>query len=203
MFKEKLHKKLYSALEEYKFESPTPLQAQCISKINSGSDLIGIAPDGSGKSTLIVIAALQKLQQVVDDAPKVLIVAGSPDKGRLMQEQFEQFTKETDLRINTAFEDGNIIDQNTRIYEGTDILIGTTKRLLDLYFASSLNLKKIKLFAIDDAELIIKSSWQGQMDRLAASLPKCQHLVFTTDLTEKVEKLIHKFIVAPHIVEIE
>jgi ATP-dependent RNA helicase RhlE len=59
------------------------------------------------------------------------------------------------------------------------------------------------LFAIDDAEMMIKIAAQGHIDRLALSLPKCQHLIFTDNYNEKVEKLIHKFIVAPQIIEVK
>jgi len=203
MFKEKLNKKLYAELVENKLETPTPLQAQSLSKINSGIDIIFVAPPDSGKSTLVTIAAIQKLQHAIDDVPKILILVGSSETGKALLEQFNLLSRNTDLRIHGAFEDGKIDDQNRQIYEGTDILIGTPKRLLDLYFASSINLNKIKFFIIDDPELMIKNSWQGQVDRLTSSLPKCQHLVFTADLDEKVEKLIHKFIVAPQIIEVE
>ena len=74
--------------------------------------------------------------------------------------------------------------------------------MYDIYFNHNLNVNKLKLFIIDDAELMIKNAWQGPVDRLGESIPKCQHLVFTTNLTEKVEKLIHKFIVAPSIIEV-
>lgn len=202
MFKEKLFKKLVQALEEYKFNEPTPFQAKALSTINSGGDVIGIAPEGSGKSTLITIAAIQKLQRPIEDAPKVLIIVGSKEKGLVMEEQFDLFGRETGLRVNTAYEEGNIDEQSIDIYDGTDILIGTAKRVLDIYFTRSLNIKMIKLFVIDDPEMIIKNSWQGQIDRLALSLPKCQHLIFTSEMTEKIEKLISKFIIAPKVIEL-
>jgi ATP-dependent RNA helicase RhlE len=50
---------------------------------------------------------------------------------------------------------------------------------------------------------MIKIAAQGHIDRLALSLPKCQHLIFTDNYNEKVEKLIHKFIVAPQIIEVK
>ncbi|PBQ34302.1 DEAD/DEAH box helicase [Sphingobacteriaceae bacterium] len=203
MFKEKLNKRFYTTLVENKLETPTPLQEQGLPKINSGGDVIFVAPEGSGKSTLVSIASIHKLQRAIDDVPKVLILAGSNETGKTLLEQLKSFTRGTDLRVNAAFEDGKIDAQNAEIYEGTDILIGTPKRLLDLYFASSINLNKLKLFVMDDPELMIKHSWQGQVDRLTSSLPKCQHLVFTTELNEKVEKLIHKFMVAPYLIEIE
>ena len=203
MFKEKLFKKLSAALEEFKFTEPTPFQVKALSIVNSGVDVIGIAPDGAGKSTLIAIASIQKLQRPLEDAPKVMIIVGNKEKGQAMEEQFNLFGKDTGLRVNTAYEDGNIDEQSIDIYDGTDILIGTAKRVLDIYFSRSLNIKMIKLFVIDDPEMIIKNSWQGQIDRLALSLPKCQHLIFTNEMTEKIEKLISKFIVAPRLIELD
>ena len=202
MFKEKLHKKLAANLLEAGFESPKELQAKCLSKINGGFDLIGIGPLNCGKSTLITISAIQKLQRAIEDVPKVLILVADKEKALAMKDQFNLFSKDTDLRTNCVFEEGNIDLQSIEIYEGTDILIGTAKRVLDIYFTRSLNLNKIKLFVIDDAEVNIKNSWQGQIDRLALSLPKCQHLVFTNELTPKIEKMIEKFIIAPNIIEV-
>lgn len=202
MFKEKLHKKLFAALEGLHLETPTPLQLQCLSKINAGSDIIAIAPAGAGKTTLITIAAVQKLQRVMDDMPKVLILAGSAEKGQAMAGQIIHVAKHNGLRVNFAFDNDNIDTQSIKIYEGTDILIGSPKRLLDLYFSKSLNISKIKLFVIDDAELIIKNSWQGQTDRLTQSLPKCQHLVFAGEINDKTRALAHKLTVAPHVVEL-
>jgi superfamily II DNA/RNA helicase len=203
MFKEKLYKKLAAAIEEFKFDTPTPLQEKCLSKINAGSDVIAIGPLGSGKSTLITISVIQKLQRAMEDTPRALILVGDKENGIIMRDQLNLLSKNTDLRTNCAFEDENIDRQSIEIYEGTDILIGTAKRILDLYFLRNLNLNKIKLFVIDDAEMMIKNGWHGQIDRLALSLPKCQHLVFTTELTEKIEKLIQKFIIAPHKIEVK
>lgn len=202
MFKEKMNKKLVSALLAKGIETPTPLQAKCLSKINSGADLIAIAPENSGKSTLIAITAVQKLQRAFEDAPRALVLVESMEKALAMKEQFEQFAKETDLRVECAYEEGKIDAQNEAIYAGTDLVIGTAKRVLEIYFNKNLNLNKIKWFVIDDASMMIKKSWQGQIDRLGLSLPKCQHLVFTEVYDEKVEKLIHKFIIAPNVVEL-
>lgn len=203
MFKEKLNKKLFAVLEAKKLETPTELQSQCFSKINSGADLVAIAPAGAGKSTLITIMAAHKLQRAVEDAPRALVLVSSKEKAVEMMELYKELTKDTDLRVECAYEEGKIDAQNEAIYKGTDLVIGTPKRVLEIYFNKNLNLNKIKFFAIDDATIMIKKAWQGQVDRLGLSLPKCQHLVFTEAYDEKVEKLIHKFIVAPNVVEVE
>ncbi len=204
MFKEKLNKKLAASMEEYGFTEPTPIQAQCLTKITGGFDVIGIGPDNAGKSSLIVMGTIQKLQRAVEKTPRALILVSSKEKAIAMEEQFNALTKYTDLRVHLLYEGGNIDQQSIDIYDdGSDIVIGTAKRTLEVYFLRNLNLNKIKLFVIDDAEMIIKNFLQGQIDRLALSLPKCQHLVFTNELSPKIEKLIEKFIIAPHIVEVE
>lgn len=203
MFKEKLNKKLATAITEHGFEVPKPLQLKSIPKINGGSDLIGIGPKGCGKSSTIIISAIQKLVSAFEDAPRALIIVSDELKALEMKEQFKLFSYNTDLRSEVAFEGGKIDAQTEAIYFGTDVVIGTAKRVLEIYFRKNFNLNKIKLFVIDDAEMIIKNGLQGQIDRLALSLPKCQHLVFTNELTPKIEKLIEKFIIAPIIVEVE
>ena len=202
MFKEKLNKKLAGALALNGIETPKELQSKCIPKINSGADVIGIGPLNSGKSTTIIISAIQKLPYAVETAPRVLIVVADKEKASAMKEQFILLTKETDLRTVCVFEEGKIEKQAEEVQKGTDILIGTPKRLMEHYFLWNLNVNKIKLFVIDDAEMMPKISAQGHIDRLALSLPKCQHLVFTSDLNEKVEKLIQKFIIAPQVIEV-
>lgn len=200
MFKEKLSKRLFAALNQKGLAEATPLQAELFSKINSGKDLIAVAPPGTGCSTLITISAIHRLQRAIEDAPRALVLTSSMEKCLAMANLFKDLTQDSDLRIELAYDEGKIQEQNEAIYAGTDLVIGTPKRVLEIYFNKNLNINKLKLFVIDDAELMIKHAWQGQIDRLGLSLPKCQHLVFTESLNEKVEKLIHKFMVAPNIV---
>ncbi len=203
MFKEKLHKKLAATIENAGITEPKELQAKLLSKINSGADVIGIGPEHSGKTTLINIATIQKLQRASDDdPPRALILVANKEKAEAMEAQFRLFAKDTDLRVVSVFEEGKIDKQTMAIYEGTDVVIATAKRIMEIYFKRTFNLTKIKLFAIDDAEANIDNAWQGHVDRLALSLPKCQHLVFTNELNGKIERLIQKFIIAPHITEV-
>jgi ATP-dependent RNA helicase RhlE len=202
MFKEKLNKKLATALEQNGISTANELQLKSLAKINAGFDVIGVGPDGIGKTTLITIATIQKLQEAFEDPPRALILVANKEKALALHEQFNLYIAETDLRIISVFEEGKIDAQTVEIYRGCDIVIGTAKRIMEIYFKRTLNINKIKLFVIDDAESIIANAWHGQVDRLGESLPKCQHLVFTKQYTAKIEKLIHKFIVAPHIFEI-
>lgn len=203
VFQEKLHKQLAAALQENGFGEPKMIQQKTIARINGGADLIGFGPDGVGKSTTIVISVIQRLREAFEDAPRAVILVGDVDKADAMYEQFKHIAGHTDLRIRAAHEGGKIDKQGEEIYMGSDVVIGTPKRLFELYLKQNLNLNKLKLFIIDDAELMIKYAYQSQIERLLQSLPKCQRLAFTNDFNSKVEALISRIMVNPTIVEVK
>lgn len=209
VFKEKLYKGLANTLHEIGFEEPKQIQQKTIARINGGADVIGVGPDGVGKTTTIVISVIQKLREAFEDAPRAFILVADKDKAEALKEQFDLLAKHTDLRVRVAHEGGKIdikagLDkQGEEIYGGCDVVIGTPKRSFDLYLKQHLNLNKLKFFIVDDAELMVKYAYQGQIDRMVHSLPKCQRLVFTNDYSEKVDKLVSRFLINPAIVEVE
>ncbi len=203
IFKDKLNKKLYATLVEHKLEEPKLIQAKLLPRINGGSDVVGVGPDGVGKSTLLAIACMNTLKDHFEDAPRALVILPDPERVLQARDQYKLLSIHTELRIRVAYEGGKIEQQGEEIYMGCDIVIATPKRAFDLYLRQNLNMNKLKIFALDDADLMIKNEFQGQIDRLIHSIPKCQHLVFTSLYNEKVEKLISKFIINPTIVEVE
>ena len=203
MFSEKLIKPLSSALLEAGIETPLPLQEQLLSKINAGQDVFGIGKEGIGKTTLAVIATINKLKNEFEDAPRALILVESHEKALDLEEQFKLLGKNTSLRYKLATDAGKIIKQFEDIYFGTDVVIGTTKRMMDIYLRYNLNINKLKLVIIDDAEAQVKQALQGQIDRLIQCLPKCQHIVFANEMNHKIERLTEQMMINPHLVEIK
>lgn len=203
IFKEKLYKGLFEALTLNGIIEPKLIQQKMLARINGGADLIGIGPDGIGKSTLIVMSVINKLRSSFEDAPRAIILVGDVDKAVAMKEQFLLLAKHTDLRIREAHEGGKIDKQGEDIYMGADIVVGTPKRIFDLYLKQNLNPNELKMFVVDDAELMVKYAYQSQIDRLIQSLPKCQRLVFTNDFNTKVDTLVSKFLINPTAVEVE
>ncbi|MDF2448897.1 MAG: rhlE [Bacteroidota bacterium] len=202
MFKEKLHKNLAAALAANGFDSPKPLQLKCIPKINGGSDLIGIGPDSSGKSSTVLISAIQKLVSAFEDAPRALILVPDEEKALQLMDQFKKLASGTDLRAELVVDSGKIDKQTEAIYFGTDIVIGTAKRIMEIYIRKNFNITKIKILAFDDADEIAKLNVFSYLERLSLSLPKCQHLVFAKELNVKVEKITDKFLINPTVVEV-
>lgn len=203
MFTEKLDVQLLESLEENGLTESTELQHVCIPKIKSGRDLVCVANDGTGKTTTIIVSVLQKLKASFDDNPRAIIIVPDSDSANKIKEEFIRLGEYTDLRIHTACEDGKLDNQKDEIYMGSDVVIGTAKRLNQVYSVYGLNLTMAKILAIDDAELVIKSINYTQIDRLAESMPKAQKLVFSSDINDWIARFADEFMNVQEITEFE
>jgi len=203
MINEKLDIQLLESLDSNGIHESTALQHVCIPKIKSGRDLICVADDGSGKSTTIVISILQKLKASFDDNARAVVIVANVAKANEMKAEFDRLGEYTDLRVFTACEDGKLDDQKDKIYMGSDVVIGTAKRLNQIYSLYALNLTMTKIFAIDDADVVIKNINYTQFDRLSESLHKSQKIIFASRVTDWIERFANIFMNDQEITEIE
>ena len=203
MINEKLDTQLLEILKEKGFTESTELEQICIPRIKSGRDLMCIAGKGTGKTISIVVSILHRLKASFNDVPRALVVVPNKEKALEMKAEFERLGEYTDLRINTACDNEKIDDQKDKVYMGSDVVIGTAKRLNQLYSLYALNLASIKIFAIDDAESVIKNINYPQIDRLTESIPKAQKIVFAGELTEWLERFSNEFMNNQEVIEIE
>ena len=198
----KLIPALQEAIDQIGFENPTELQEKMLPKIKSGSNLFGIGPDGSGKSTALIMGVIQKLKgQAYGDNPRALIFVKDKKSALKLEEQFKAFLKEMDLRIYCAYEEQIINKQKDGIYAGTDIVIATPKRLSKLYFLNGINLTELQMIIVEDAEFLIRNSFHTDVDRISESIAKCQHLVFASKFDSNMERLKSLFMSHSLIVE--
>lgn len=203
MFIKKLDPQLQESIKAAGFTEPTALEQICIPKIKSGLDQLCIAPDKSGKTTSIVISILQRLKSSLDDNPRAIVLVADVDRANEMKVAFDLLGAYTDLRVFTACEDEKIEDQKDKIYMGSDVVIGTPKRMNQIYSRYALNLTATKMFVIDDAGELIKSFNYPQIDRLSESLPKVQRLVFTSGITEWIERFVNQYMNIQEVIEVE
>ncbi len=202
MYLEKLNKSLAKSLTSAGFDTPTPLQEKAISKIKSGSDILFIAPDNSGKSTTIAIGVIQQLKCAMEDIPRAVIAVPTKENALALKEIFDKLAYNTDLRILCAYSEKDLEEQRDEIYAGADIVIGTAKRLGELYSGTGLNFRILKMFIVDDMELVNKTEHFSQIERLSMITSKYQVLFFTSKMTEKIEKLSNKAMKNMSIIEI-
>jgi len=190
----KLNTPLKEALERLEIESPTPFQKKSISKIKSGANFYGIAPEGAGKTTAMIISTIQQLKsEAYMDAPRALIYVKDKESALDLEEKFKSFTRYMDLRIYCAYDEQNIDHQKDDIYAGVDIVIATPKRINKLFSITGINLGELQLLILEDAHDLLQRSANEAIYRISQSITKCQYLVFTESMTTKLEKLEETF----------
>lgn len=190
MFLKRLYQPLEEAINESILEEPTDVQREYIPLIKSGQDVLCIEEEGTGKSTALVIAVIQKLKEALNDVPRAMIVVPNQETGEVLEEMFATYGKYTNLRVHTAYEVRLIENQRDTIYYGTDIVIGTAKQINTLYGISGINVAGIQFFALEDAHILIRDSNVSTIERLFECLPKCQRVILTTETNEKIERVV-------------
>jgi len=199
----KLKKSLVQAATEAGLVAPKEIQQKTLARIAGGQDLIAIAPEGCGKTTTYILAALNKFNYTPDGVPRVLILVPSKEKAEEVIAQIDRLNKNKSLAIVALFAAPGTEAQMNALADGADIVVATPDRARAIYLKLGLDVNKIELLVIDDAELLVKQGLQLPVTELAHSIPKCQHLVFTEVLHERLNKMIAPFMKQPAIVEVE
>ncbi len=197
----KLTPELVSGLVDAGFDKdPKEIQSLSISQIKSGADLFIVSPEGSGKTTAIVIGVIQRLKEAFEEVPRVIILAATKEKALDLEAQFEIIGKHTNLRTFTAFDQGVIQYQKDMIYDGLDVLIVTPKRLNELLKFTGIPVTKIKMFVVDDADSFALDKY-NLICRVAESIDKLQVIIVANAWIEIFAKLSERIMKSPRIIK--
>lgn len=198
----KLSKPLVRSMTDAGYLGPKEIQLKTMSRILGGQDVIALAPGGSGKTTAYVLGVLMRLKYGFEEAPRALILV--PDKEHVLEviERFTILNRNNTIRIVGLYPEAGMESQLNALADGADIVVATPDRARAIYLKLGLNLNKIMMFIVDDAGDIIKRGMQLPVAELARSIVKCQHLVFTEVVHEKLHLLIDQFMNLPALVEV-
>lgn len=199
----KLSKSLVIAMTDAGYLTPKEIQLKSMSRILGGQDIIAVAPEKSGKTTTYILGVLMRLKYTKDDAPKVLILVADKERALAVIDQFVSLSKNRDLNIVGLYGTGGTDAEVSELALGIDIVVATPTRARAVYLKLGLNLSKLQTFIVDDADLIVKQGMQLPVVELARSAGKCQHLVFTEVVHEKLYKMIDYFMNFPTLLEVE
>ena len=199
----KINEKLQEALIEFGLTEANELQQETFSTLKSGADCIIISPKGTGKSTTIVLNVIQQLVCEGEESPRALIIVEDKAKVLAMEELFEQLGSKTDLRVYGIHDKGDMEYDKNYISTGIDVLIGTPNRLGDMFTTAGYNVNRLKMFIIDDTDAILKLRHETKIMRISNSIIRTQRLIFSEQLTERIEILADKMLLEPFLFEIE
>ncbi len=185
---------ILKALKEEGYTSPTPIQEQSIPIILKGTDLLGCAQTGTGKTAAFAIPILQLLHETKNPNQRrrvrSLIVTPTRELAVQIGESFTAYGRHTGLTNTVIFGGVNQNPQIAAVKTGVDIVIATPGRLLDLMGQRHLSLRDIELFVLDEADRMLDMGFINDVKKIIASLPKKrQSLFFSATMPADIVKL--------------
>jgi ATP-dependent RNA helicase RhlE len=203
-FKElNLSKPLLRALDDIGFENPTPIQEKSFPVISSGTDVIGIAQTGTGKTFAYLLPIIKQLTYSEQRQPRVLIIVPTRELVAQVIGEIEKLSKYLTIRFYGVYGASNINTQKQKVYDGLDILVATPGRLIDLTLSRTLQLSAVKKLVIDEVDEMLNLGFRAQLNQILDSLPvKRQNILFSATLNEDVEQMISKYFIQPKYVEL-
>jgi ATP-dependent RNA helicase RhlE len=193
----KINENLQQALIENGLTEANEMQQETFSTLKSGADCIVIAPNGSGKTTTIVINVIQKLAGATEESPRALIIVEDKAKVLEMVVLFEKYGKNSGLEVYGIHDKGDTDYDKNYISTGIDVLIGTPNKLNDLFSTAGYNVNRLRMFILDDADTILKLRHETKIMRISNSITKTQRIIFSDVFTERIEILADKMLVEP------
>ena len=157
------------ALDAQGYAEPTPIQAGAIPPALLGRDVLGCAQTGTGKTCAFATPILQRLNADVVVGPRYirsLILTPTRELALQIQESFEAYGKYLPLRSTVIFGGVGQAPQVERLKNGVDILVATPGRLGDLYGQKLIDLSRLEIFVLDEADRMLDMGFIHDVRRI-------------------------------------
>ncbi|MGL4238955.1 DEAD/DEAH box helicase [Tabrizicola sp.] len=197
-----LSPKILKALEKTTLREPTPIQAQAIPYIMQGRDLMGLAQTGTGKTAAFGLPLLHRLLDIGHPpGPKnvrALILAPTRELIGQIKDNFEVFTKGTAVKVTMVVGGASLFKQAQALSKGTDVLVATPGRLIDLLERGDVSLEKCGYLVLDEADHMLDMGFIHSLRKIAKHIPlKRQTLLFSATMPKDISEIADTYLRDP------
>lgn len=202
-----LNNTILNVLQQENYLNPTPIQAQTIPHALAGKDVLGIAQTGTGKTAAFSLPIIQKLQQ--REASKgyrhisCLILTPTRELAQQIYDNIEVYARGSNIKHDVIFGGVSQVNQTLSLKNGTDILIATPGRLLDLMNQGYIYLDYLEFFVLDEADRMLDMGFIHDIRKLLKIIPTDrQTLFFSATMPDQIAKLADNMLYQPVRVEV-
>uniref|UniRef100_A0A803M7H3 RNA helicase n=1 Tax=Chenopodium quinoa TaxID=63459 RepID=A0A803M7H3_CHEQI len=193
---------LMSAITKQGYEKPTNIQCQALPIVLSGSDIIGIAKTGSGKTAAFVLPMIVHIMDQPElgkgEGPIGVICAPTRELAHQIYLETRKFAKPYGLRVSAVYGGMSKLDQFKELKAGAEIVVTTPGRLIDLLKMKALTLKRATYLVLDEADRMFDLGFEPQIRSIVGQIrPDRQTLLFSATMPRKVEKLAREILSDP------
>jgi len=198
-----LNKSILKAITKKGYTEATPIQEKTIPLILAKKDIIASAQTGTGKTAAFALPIIQMLFDRQDSGKKgkkikALVVSPTRELAIQIQENFKTYAQFSNLRSTIVYGGTSIEPQKDVLNKGVDILIATPGRLLDLHKQECVNLSKIEVLVLDEADLMLDMGFIDDVKKIERLCPKNkQILLFSATMPQPIVELANSMLNKP------
>jgi ATP-dependent RNA helicase RhlE len=202
---------LLRAISSEGYTSPTPIQTQAIPHVLRGCDVLGCAQTGTGKTAAFALPILHHLMQSAANSPprvgkirgssrlpRVLVLSPTRELAGQIGDSFRTYGRHAGLRHTVVFGGVSQQPQVRDLQRGVDILVATPGRLVDLMGQGYVDLSRIEVYVLDEADRMLDMGFLPDLRRLQAKLPADrQTLFFSATMPDAIRQLADSLLSDP------
>ncbi len=191
-------------LDSIGYETPSPIQEQCISHLLNGNDVIGQAQTGTGKTAAFALPLLDKIDLNIN-APQLLILAPTRELAIQVSEAVQTYARGMKGFHVLPIYGGQSYDVQLRpLKRGVHAVVGTPGRVMDHIKKGTLKLDNLQSFVLDEADEMLKMGFIDDIKWVMERIPeKRQIALFSATMPNVIKKVAEKFLNNPKIVKVK
>ncbi|MDR9418572.1 DEAD/DEAH box helicase [Gracilimonas sp.] len=199
-----LSPEICQAVEDLGFETPTEVQERAIPTIlASQRDLVALAQTGTGKTGAFGMPVLQQVDANSNNV-QVLVLSPTRELAIQIEKDLKAFSKyQKGIKTLAVYGGSSISTQIRALNKGTQVVIGTPGRMLDLIRRGKLDVTNVRSLILDEADEMLNMGFQDDLDAILHDTPKeKQTLLFSATMPKQISKMAHKYMNNPEEIQV-
>lgn len=190
-----IKEEILQAIAEQGFDKPTRVQRLAIPASLRGEDILACSQTGSGKTLAFAVSLITKCE--LGKGVQGIVLTPTRELAKQVSGELEKYTKFNPLNIVTVFGGGGVSKQADEIKQA-DIIVGTPGRVSHYLVSEELDLSNVKVFVLDEVDLMIKNEFLEYVDYISRFCSKSrQNMFFSATIPLEVSKLAQKYMKTP------
>ncbi|WP_271077636.1 DEAD/DEAH box helicase [Aurantiacibacter sp. MUD61] len=197
-----LSQPVMQALDMQGYDTPTPIQAQAIPPVLKGRDLLGIAQTGTGKTAAFMLPSIDNLRAADNRIPfkscRMLVLAPTRELAGQIAQSAKDYGALAGLKVHSIVGGTSVNKDRNKLHRGTDILVATPGRLLDLIDQKAFNLSGLEILVLDEADQMLDLGFIHALRRIRELAPaERQTLFFSATMPKQIKELVSGYCTNP------
>lgn len=193
-----LSQPVLQALDLKGYNTPTPIQAQAIPPVLEGRDLLGIAQTGTGKTAAFMLPSIDRLRDAERQTPfkscRMLVLAPTRELAGQIAQSARDYGALAGLKVQSIVGGTSVSKDRNKLHRGTDILVATPGRLLDLIDQKAFGLGGVEILVLDEADQMLDLGFIHALRKISQLVPKeRQTLFFSATMPKQIKDLVGQY----------